>query len=47
MKKVAIFTLTATAILASAPAMARQHGGRARIFLNWTPMATAKSRRQR
>ena len=27
MKKVAIFTLTATAILASAPAMARQHGG--------------------
>ena len=27
MKKVAIFTLTATAILASAPVMARQHGG--------------------
>ena len=27
MNKIAIFTLTATAILASAPAMARQHGG--------------------
>jgi len=47
MKKIAIFALAATSILASAPVMARDHGGSRPDFLNWTPMGMGKSRRRK
>ena len=47
MKKIAIFALAATSILASAPVMAVTMVVLALIFLNWTPMGMGKLRRRK